>query len=222
MLRALVGAVLALAACGAGANGSATNARELRDVLVDGARPAKLEPLKTEGGCGPAGCIVDVERLSIARDSGALRTDKGAPVKLVQHKPADGRELPEADWNPLDAQKVYSRGKRWGTCLELAHTGIGRSGVHQRWVSVVLVPWRGAAPGPTAHRFVGYWAGCDSIVEGANAGEVELPLVESASANALQLVRHQCTAKRCVRRVDSRLVAGDPAGDTGALTIGGK
>ena len=222
MRCAVLGAAVALAACAAAfANGSASNARELRDVLVQGARAAKLEPVRTERGCGPSGCTVDVDELSIARDSGAIRTARGAPVKLVQHKPADGRDLPEPDWDPLDAQKVYSGGRRWGTCLELAHTGIGRSGVHQRWASVVLVPSQAGV----AHRFVGYWAGCDSLVEGARPAEVVLPLVEpaaSGSRNVLHIVRFHCSAQGCVRRDDSRSVTGDPAGESGALTIGGK
>jgi hypothetical protein len=132
--------------------------------------------------------------------------------------------LPDLDWTPTDAYRVTAGGQRWGTCMEFTHAGIGKSGVYQRWVSVVLVPFNGAQPAGTAHRFVGYWAGCDSLQAAASAGQVTLPVIEHGEPKAekpLRLVKHQCTAKGCEGVIDLRAVNGDPAGPDGALSLTG-
>ena len=104
-------------------------------------------------------------------------------------------------------------------------TGIGKSGVYQRWVSVVLVPFSGGKPAGTAHRFVGYWAGCDSLQAAATQGQVLLPVIERSEpkgAKPVRLVDYQCSATGCEGKVDERIVDGDPVGESGGMSIRGK
>lgn len=226
--RALPVAATALAgslfvACAAHADAVARNATELRDALRGSAAAAALAPVKTEGWCGPQGCFVDAGELRIDRDKGGLvRADGGKRIALIEHKPLGGEALPDLDWTPTDAYQVTSGGQRWGLCLEFTHAGIGKSGVYQRWVSVVLVPFSGDKPAGTAHRFVGYWAGCDSLQAGSAAGQVALPVIERGEPKGpkpVRLVNYQCSAKGCEGKVDERVVDGDPVGESGGMSI---
>ncbi|HEY1398108.1 hypothetical protein [Roseateles sp.] len=218
---ALAGSLFA--ACAAHADAVARNATELRDLLRGTATPAALDPIKTEGWCGPQGCFVDVGELRIDRDKGGFAKATGdRQIVLVEHKAMGGDALPDLDWTSTDAYRVTVRGQRWGTCMEFSHTGIGKSGVYQRWTSVVLVPFSGALPAGTAHRFVGYWAGCDSLQAAATQGQVVLPIVERNEPKApkpLRLVNHSCSAKGCDGQVDRREIDGDPSGADGALSM---
>ncbi len=212
------------AACAAHADALAKNATELRDLLRGPATAATLNPIRTESWCGPNGCFVDAGDLRLDRDKGGFARDKaGKRIQVIEHKPMGGPVLPELDWTPLDAYEVSVGGKRWGSCMEFTHTGLGKSGVYQRWVSVMLVPFEGSQPAGTAHRFVGYWAGCDSLQAGASPAEVALPVVERnepAAGKPLRVVGYRCTAKGCDGKVDARPVDGDPTGESGALAIG--
>ena len=227
--RSLTIAATALAgslfvACAAHADAVARNATELRDLLRGTATPAALEPIKTEGWCGPQGCFVDVDELRLDRDKGGFaKAPGGKQFVLVEHKAMGGEPLPDIDWTSTDAYRVTAGGQRWGSCMEFTHTGIGKSGVYQRWVSVVLVPFNGGKPAGTAHRFVGYWAGCDSL-QTAAAGQVVLPIVEHGEPMAskpLRLVNQQCSAKGCDGEIDRRVIDGDPRSESGTVTITG-
>jgi hypothetical protein len=210
-------------ACAAHADAVARNATELRDLLRGTATPAALEPIKTEGWCGPQGCFVDVGELRLDRDKGGFaKAPGGRQLVLVEHKAMGGEPLPDIDWTSTDAYRVTSGGQRWGTCMEFAHTGIGKSGVYQRWNSVVLVPFNGGKPAGTAHRFVGYWAGCDSLQATATQGQVVLPVIERGEPTAskpLRLVNQQCSAKSCDGQIDRRVIDGDPASEDGTLSM---
>ena len=224
-LAAIALACSAFAACAAQADALAKNATELRDLLRGPATAATLTPIKTEGWCGPQGCFVDVGELRIDRDKGGFaRAEGGQRLQVVEHKPPGGDALPDLDWTPTDAYRVMAGGQRWGSCLEFSHAGVGKSGTFQRWTSVVLVPFNGAAPGATAHRFVGYWTGCDSLVSGATAGTLTLRVVERSEPKAsrpLRLVAYQCSARGCEGQVDRRAVGGEPGNaQDGTLTIG--
>ncbi|MFX1681792.1 hypothetical protein PV762_21445 [Mitsuaria sp. CC2] len=220
---ALAGSLFA--ACAAHADAVARNATELRDLLRGSATPTVLEPIKTEGWCGPQGCFVDVGELRLDRDKGGFaKAPGGKQLVLVQHKPMGVESLPDIDWTSTDAYRVMAGGQRWGTCMEFTHTGIGKSGVYQRWTSVVLVPFSGDKPAGPAHRFVGYWAGCDSL-QAASAGQVLLPVIERGepkAAKPVRLVNYQCSAKGCEGKVDERIVDGDPAGENGGMSIRAK
>jgi hypothetical protein len=233
VLRSLpLSAALLLAMSMAHAEGGApaprpiANAAELVQQLAVG--PAvTLTSIKRISGCGPKGCSVNVERVSVVRADdekpGELQSSTGAKIRLVEHRPADGRELPDLDWSPLRAFEVHNGKQRWGSCLEFTHEGLGKSGVQQRWTSVVLVPFKGDRPGATAHRFVGYWAGCESLRGAEKAQAVTLPLVEPAAAGAahpLHLMQYACTRESCTGREDPRPVKGDPGSTTGELMIG--
>jgi hypothetical protein len=212
-------------ACAAHADVVARNATELRDLLRGTATPAALEPIKTEGWCGPQGCFVDVGELRLDRDKGGFaKAPGGKQLVLVEHKTMGGDPLPDIDWTSTDAYRVALDGQRWGSCMEFTHTGIGKSGVYQRWTSVVLVPFSGGKPAGTAHRFVGYWAGCDSL-QAAGAGQVLLPVIERGEAKAakpVRLVSYECSAKGCDGKVDERIVDGDPVGESGGMSIRAK
>ncbi|OWV73001.1 hypothetical protein ATY77_08325 [Rhizobium sp. R634] len=202
---------------------AATNATELRNILSSSATAATSTEIHIESGCGPAGCMIEVEQLRIQRDKGFFEHD-GKPLLLIEHKPTVRWVLPEMDWTPIAAYKIDTGGQRWGTCLEFAHSGIGKSGVHQRWSSVVLVPFHGGKPVDAAHRFVGYWTGCDSLQVGEKPHQVVLPLVEPAATGAspsLCISQYLCNAQGCERREDPRQVHGDPTGETGVLSIDG-
>nr|WP_297526731.1 hypothetical protein [uncultured Roseateles sp.] len=229
--RSLTIAATALAgslfvACAAHADAVARNATELRDLLRGTATPATLEPIKTEGWCGPQGCFVDVGELRLDRDKGGfVKAPGGKQLVLVEHKAMGGEPLPDIDWTSTDAYRVTAAGQRWGSCMEFTHTGIGKSGVYQRWVSVVLVPFSGGKPAGTAHRFVGYWAGCDSLQAAATQGQVLLPVIERSEpkgAKPVRLVDYQCSATGCEGKVDERIVDGDPVGESGGMSIRGK
>lgn len=216
--------MLALPAAAAGGD-TAANATELRDLLRGSARAASLAEIRADSGCSPKACFVDLGALRLRRGPqgfGGLEHADGRRIRLVDHRRAGEGPWPAMDAAPLGAYAVSAGGRRWGTCLEFAHTGIGRSGVHQRWSSVVLVPDRGGRPGATAHRFVGYWSGCDALQTTALAGELALPLVERAGAHApapLAIAVYRCGAEGCRRGNDARRVEGDPAGATGALRL---
>jgi len=223
MGAALAGALFT--ACAAQADTVARNATELRDALRGNTPAAVLEPLKTEGWCGPQGCFVDAGELRIDRDKGGFaRAEGGRKLQVVEHKAQGGDALPDLDWTPTDAYRVMAGGQRWGSCLEFSHAGVGKSGTFQRWTSVVLVPFDGAAPGKTAHRFVGYWTGCDSLVTGATTGTLSLRVVERSEPKAdkpLRLMAYQCSARGCEGQVDRRAVSGEPGNaQDGTLTIG--
>lgn len=197
------------------------NATELRDLLSSTATAPVLSAIETESGCGPEACVVEVEQLLIQRDKGFFE-HRDKRLLLIEHKPTDQWVLPEMDWTPIGAYRISAGGQRWGTCLEFAHSGIGKSGVHQRWSSVVLVPFSGDKPADTAHRFVGYWTGCDTLQLRESPRRVVLPLVEPAAADlspSLRIRQYLCSAQGCETREDPRQVCGDPTGETGILTI---
>lgn len=215
---------LALVATAALGNGLATNAEDLRELLIFGHQPATIEKAASRGGCTPTECSTHVDGLSISREKEAIRRTGGGQIRLEQHGPGAPKDLPDLDWEPDAGFKVFRAGRRWGTCLEFSHGGMGKSGRFQRWRSVVLVPWRKGRPASVAHRFVGYWANCGFLVEGGQAGEVMLPIIEPVALGSrqLHLVWQRCSAERCVTTEDSRRVGGDPGGEDGSLTIGEK
>lgn len=196
---------------------SAADAGALRERLLAGRQPVGLETIKAQRGCGPGGCSVDFDGLSVMREQASLRTADGQAIETQQHAPPGMPVLPELDADPLGAFRVSRNGHLWGTCLEFTHTSLGKSGAAQRWTSIVLVP-EGAL---VAHRFIGYWAGCDSLAQGEKPGEVILPVVEPAAerASALHLVAYHCDATRCDRVVDPHVTAVVADHETGALRI---
>ncbi len=201
-----------------------TSATELRNILNTSASTATSTEIQIESGCGPAGCMIEVDQLQIQRDKGFFEHE-GKPLRLIEHKPTVRWVLPEMDWTPVAAYKISTGGKPWGTCLEFAHSGIGKSGVHQRWSSVVLVPFHGGKPVDAAHRFVGYWTGCDSLEVGGTPHQIVLPLVEPAPAGmspSLRIRQYLCTAQGCELREDPRQVHGNPSGESGVLMIDGR
>jgi hypothetical protein len=207
-MRACAAVVLALAGLGPGGTcgaAAAGNATEWRDLLLAGRVPATLEALATERGCGPAGCVVDVGGYTIDRDRGLIRTASGRAIKLENVAADAGAGLPPLDWDPVAAYRVRHGSRAWGLCLEMAHTGLARSGRLQRWTSVILLP---AAPSPhLAYRFVGYWLGCDSLSSAAATAPPELPVVSAAAAGqGLTLVWQVCDPRRCRPRPDPRPV----------------
>ena len=216
--RLLIGLLGAAAACTALASTEAGTAvpdtDALTALLLADRTPAQLAQLVLERGCGPRGCQVRVDSLIIAQPSGALRTAAGRPVRLTTHRPP-GLPLPQADWQPLAAYAVSVGGQPWGTCLELAHTGLGRSGSAQRWTSLVLVPAVAnapAAPRPAAHRFVGYWAACAQLWQPAgDAGRIALPLLGRANgavhSAAFTETPWLCSARGCIASPAARRFA---------------
>ncbi|QPF71472.1 hypothetical protein G8A07_00070 [Roseateles sp. DAIF2] len=213
---------------------TATNATELSELLrrelkTSQYTPVRLVAITLESGCGPKGCSVDAERLSVQTEPQGqlLNNSKGKErrvLQLVEHRPAAGQPLPELDWRPSDAWRVFVGQRRWGSCLEFSHSGLGKSGRLQRWSTVVLVPFhRNQQPGPTAHRFSGYWSGCDMLMADIKSGILVLPILEPVAAAqesdvALQLVHYRCgLASGCAGRPSPLRVTSNP--DTGALNF---
>lgn len=197
----------------------AENAKELRGILLEGHRPATIITAPSEMGCTPSDCSNDIDGLTIWRERKFMQRAKDGRIKLIQHTPGDVKDLPEMFWEPLGGFKVISSNKHWGACLEFRHEGIGNSGQFQRWSSVVLAPWKSSV----AHRFVGYWAGCDFLAEGDQSGEVMLPIIEPMASDSghLHIVWNRCTVKRCSRVVDNRSVERGAPVESGALLIHG-
>ncbi len=188
-------------------------------ALHVGQTPAALSPLPLVQGCfTPDHCQTRVGALSVDQRDGALRWDGGPRFKARTTRPA--RDLPVPDWTPLDAFAVSSHGKPWGVCMTLAHEGVGRSGSFQRWTSVVLVPLAAKAR-PVAHRWVGYWATCEALVQGASATQVRLPVLEapSAAGQTWPLRWQVCEGRACVTQEDHRRVVPQPGAEDGALLI---
>ncbi len=210
--------------------GRASNATELRELLMAGHHPAIIELASHFSGCigpnvDPPDCSTNIDGLIIRREREVINREGGGRILLKQYAPGDPKkELPEMDWNPDQGYKVLHTGRRWGTCLEFSHAGLGKSGRNQRWSTVVLVPWKGSKPGAVAHRFVGYWLDCDSLVEGSKAGEIMLPIIEPVAAgdSHLHIVWQHCTLQSCIKVNDSRTVSGDPFGWEGYVVIDGK
>lgn len=197
------------------ADSTATNATELRDALRGTAQPAELRELGHDNGCGPNGCLVDIEPLRIWLEQGRMEQLDGTPLRLREL----GSNLPELDLSPLGAYRVSTGGKTWGMCLEFSHSGIGKSGVHQRWSSLVLVPFKNAKPGPNAYRIVGYWTGCDSLQVGSQPGQVLLPVVSQQPEHGLQALNYHCSAQRCTAQPANIQVSGEPAAEVGILQL---
>ena len=202
--------LLTLAASAAHADTTVSNATELRDALRGSAQAAQLQDIPLDSGCGPAGCVVDIGPLRIQREQGLLQRIDGSPL-YWQQQPG----LPELDWSPLGAYQVTAAGKPWGICLELSHSGLGKSGVYQRWSSVVLVP----ADGDQAYRLVGYWAGCDSLQASVEAGQVMLPIVSQNAEHRLQVQNYHCNPQTCEPQPSAATIIGDPNSATGALQL---
>lgn len=208
-LRPLLLPVLALLASHAHAATTVSNASELRDALRGGAQAAELQDIPLDSGCGPAGCVVDIGPLRIQREQGVLQRIDGRALHW-QAQPG----LPELDWSPLGAYQVTATGKPWGICLELSHSGLGKSGVYQRWGSVILVP----ADGDQAYRLVGYWAGCDNLQDGGE-GQVMLPIVSQQPGHNLQVQNYGCDTHTCEIQPFPANVGGDPSSETGVLHL---
>ncbi len=102
------------------------NARALRDFLVAGRQAATIEPVVAERGCGPINCSIDLDGVSILRNRGVvLDAATRKPLKIRQQTAG---KLPTLDWQPLRGFSVSHVGRRWGTCLEFTHAGLGKSG----------------------------------------------------------------------------------------------
>lgn len=200
--------------------GTAGNVIELGKLLNAGQTPLVLEAAPAERGCGPKDCVIDIADLTIVPRRGVLQTAGKRRIKLVQHAQAPSPGLPDIDWESVRGFKVFRAGTRWGSCLEFSHAGLGNSGRLQRWTSVVLVPRAGSS----AHRFVGFWASCSHLSAGGDEGEVKLPSVVPAAADAtsLGIVWHHCDLKACSDHADFRPVGGDPFGWQASITLGSK
>lgn len=196
------------------------NASALNELLVNKHPLVSIKPIAAQRGCGPEVCSIDIDGLSIPRDQGSLF--ESSHKNRIEIKPQTSGELPEIDWDPLGAFAVSRNGKRWGTCLELTHTGLGKSGRFQRWTSLILVPWVDLHPSNVAFRFVGYWAGCDVLTEGAKENEINLPIIEHVNTNkdqSLQILSYTCSASACQANEDTRKVREDTESERGALII---
>ena len=219
--RALV--LLALAGPAALAAGPTPTTAALRDILIEGHTPITLEAATVDRGCGPAGCTIDADGVSILRDRGVLKQTGGKAIPVRLLSPG---EAPALDWEPLDVFRVFGEGGYWGTCLEFSHAGIGKSGTMQRWVSVVLVPHHPPQRRIRAWRIVGYQTGCDALVAlPGKPDTLSLPVIEATAKDrktpfGLHLVWHHCDARKCTTAIDPRPVGGDPHGASGGLTIG--
>ncbi len=199
------------------------NATALRDVLISGKQHVSLEALASQRGCGPNGCSIDLGPISILHEQGMMRDRLNKTPIQIQAQFTG--ELPELDWEPIGGFAVSSGGKPWGICLEFTHTGLGKSGSFQRWSSVILVPSAEANIHTIAYRFVGYWAGCDMLVEGENSDMVSLPVVEWENPVEKQkmVIRwHNCNVHSCQVDQDAKSVAEDAKSETGALIIESK
>jgi len=188
-------------------------------VVQTGQVPASLTPLPLVQGCfTPDHCQTRVGTLAMDQRDGAMRWDGGPRFRVRSSQPA--RDLPRPDWTPLDAFAVSSHGKPWGVCLTLAHEGLGRSGSFQRWTSVVLVP-SGPKARPVAHRWVGYWASCEALLQGASATQVRLPVLGAplAAGQTWPLRWQVCEGRACVTQTDNRRVVPQPGADDGALLV---
>ncbi len=91
-----------LGAAQAHADSTATNATELRDALRGTAQPAELHEVRPINGCGPNGCLVDIEPLRIWLERGRMEQVDGTPLRLREM----GTDLPELDLSPLGAYRV--------------------------------------------------------------------------------------------------------------------
>ncbi len=196
------------------------NASALNELLVNKNPLVSIKPIAAQRGCGPEVCSIDIDGLSILRDQGGLL--ESSRKNKIEIKPQTSGELPEIDWDPLGGFAVSRNGKRWGTCLEFTHSGLGKSGSLQRWSSVILVPWADSHPSLIAFRFVGYWAGCDVLMEGVEENEVNLPVIEHVNANkdkSLHILSYTCSALGCKTNEDTRKVREDADSESGALII---
>ena len=220
--RALAALLLATGLpAGAASVTAAGDADALRALLTAGRTPATVEAAPADRGCGPRGCVIDIDGLRIDRERGQLRSAQGQRLRLHNTPSAASKSLPTIDWELLGGYRVMQQGQRWGTCLEFSHTGIGKSGSFQRWTSVLLVPWAGQHPGRDAWRMLAYWGGCEALTDGEQPGEVVLPTVQAVAGQpgALAIVQHHCRLGRCSSRPDPRSVRADPAQPGGGLLV---
>jgi len=220
--RVVVSAALAFIGCSpawAATSRVVDSTQDWLQVVHAGQVPASLTPLPLVQGCfTPDHCQTRVGALAIDQRDGAMRWDGGPRFLVRSAQPV--RDLPRPDWTPLDAFAVSSHGQPWGVCLTLGHEGLGRSGSFQRWTSVVLVP-SGPKARPVAHRWVGYWASCEALVQGASATQVRLPVLEAplAAGQTWPLRWQVCEGRACVVQMDNRRVVPQPGADDGALLV---
>lgn len=208
------------------------NASELELFLRRDAMPVELDELAFQRGCTPALCGVDqveyyelpapddctpghcstrIDAVEWNGDASELATLEGTRIPL-RHASL-GPEL-ALDTEPLAAWRVRAEDQVWGLCMEFAHEGLGRSGHAQRWVTLLLVPYRDAAPAATAWRVTGYWAGCAALRRAASTHAVDLPLIEPASASTagLMLTPYRCDPSGCAPAPESQALRVDEQG----------
>lgn len=191
--------------------GLATNGTELQRLLTAERVLAQLDERALQHACHRETCFTTWQDWVITSHPVEIRSAAGQHLQWVLHAGRKEPQWPRLDASPLAGYWVASGGQRWGACLEFAHAGLGKSGSAQRWTSVVLI----ADGSHQAHRFVGYWAGCDSLVQGGMPGQIELPAVRRSPDSGLSIAWHRCHAKTCDVRFDARLiepVQDDPAG----------
>ena len=202
------------------------NASELESYLHRGATPVELEPLGLQRGCTPAlcgpnqiehfeepipadctpmRCSLRVDAVEWDGDQQALRQANGERIVLEHAGIGPALDLAQ---EPLAAARVRSAGRVWGLCIESAHDGMGLSGRGQRWVSLLLVPYRDSAPTGRASRLTGYWAGCAALQAGDSPDAIELPVLEpdGEAVDGLALNRYRCNADSCERALAEPLV----------------
>jgi hypothetical protein len=198
-----------------------SNTRDLQDELMVRQHPAKIEAISSERSCSPTNCSIDIENISIFPEQGIIQKGGGDIVRLKEYKLDQDMNLPEIDWDPIGSFKVFRDDKRWGTCLEFSHKGIGKSGRFQRWASVILIPLKKYKSKSVAYRFVGYWADCNLIANAKKSNEVLLPTIESyANGNShFQIIWHRCSPKECINFVDRRILSKDSSSESGALLV---
>lgn len=193
------------------------NAKALTALATSGKHRVSLTPLSIERGCGPSGCAAYIDDIVIAQDTGQIRA-KGRRIRTVTH--AFG--APNADWTPDAAYRItLSNGKAWGLCTEHSHTGAGRSGNLQRWYSIVLLPKNEMFTSGTAHRFIGYWNGCENLIDGQTKEETLLYVIERRrQGGELQGNFWTCGMKSCRSTLDTRPIREQTGSETGAIVIG--
>lgn len=191
----------------------------LRALLVEGHQPMQLERVDRLSGCTTTECSVQFDGLAIVPKTRTLRSGRNQSIRVLEHRSPGSPALPDMDWTPTEAYAVSLDGRRWGSCMEFSHSGVGRSGTFQRWTSIILLPWRGDHPGLAAHRLVGYWAACDQLVAGAAVGQGRLGLVQPSGASGLGLVQYRCDSRGCKPEGRPRPVAVVKQGEGTFLTI---
>ncbi len=204
----LVGLLIGLMPVSATAQASASNRQELHQLLVGPTNRLVIRQLAREMGCTGSECVHRFESLAVSAGGTRIRFANEKAIRVPRR--AQAGEVLRA-LHPLAAYEIKdASGRDLGACVEFTHGGTGRSGLAQRWTTIIWLPVKQTSRKERiAYRFFGYWAGCEFIDKSKSRNEIALTVIERKSSQstrnnrspAFEIVSYACSPVSCKRDI---------------------